>query len=494
MSPLSPRSPVSASAAPGQLIELTPLRAEISYALQHRGQRLLEAADPAAELSQLQPLQAYFVFKELGLHEAGPLLRHASPEQLQTCIDLDCWAADHLQLDELDAWLAAGASESPEALATTFLALDEEVQVLFLRRTLEVHEIHTDSDPTVPDHMLERGYIDTPDGILTLTLRPEDEAEPTEEGLIGSTVDPSSPDRLGVADDLDIEPLPLVLALYAVDADAARRLLFAAKWELDSEVEDRAHQFRAARLGDLGFVDRLDALRIFAKPPSTPPHRSPAALAAAARPVAPGTPSRLPAPYAQALQAPCLLVAAWNQLTDLPTLQRLESELITLINALLVATDAPVNDLAGVRSLAERTEATLSCGLTALQGQRTQAEADPHAAAESLRQWPLRQLFAHGVAVSAPLRQAARAFGDSPAGKSLRQSAHAVDAGDPDADVAALDRRFLAGLDAYLPLDLDLQGDLEQAARPFREPAQVAAAAAALARLAGTYALGPVPA
>ena len=66
---------------------------------------LLEAPDLARQVGELEPLEAYFMVKELGLESAVHLLA-ASEEQLKTFVDLDCWNQDELSVEDLDAWLA----------------------------------------------------------------------------------------------------------------------------------------------------------------------------------------------------------------------------------------------------------------------------------------------------------------------------------------------------------------------------------------------------
>ena len=60
----------------------------------------------ARKVARLEPLEAYFIVKELGVSDAMPLLRFASAEQLQAIVDLDCWVEERPDPAELDAWLA----------------------------------------------------------------------------------------------------------------------------------------------------------------------------------------------------------------------------------------------------------------------------------------------------------------------------------------------------------------------------------------------------
>ncbi len=72
-------------------------------------------------MQALEPLEAYFIVKEVGLESALPILKAATPEQLQAFVDLDCWVNSTPDAIELDGWLSAFASEGPEALASAFV-------------------------------------------------------------------------------------------------------------------------------------------------------------------------------------------------------------------------------------------------------------------------------------------------------------------------------------------------------------------------------------
>ncbi|RYF04020.1 MAG: hypothetical protein EOO40_11610 [Deltaproteobacteria bacterium] len=100
--PQIPHTPLL-EAHQADIIPLTPLRVEVTRALQRRGKKLLEAADLPAQMALLSPLEAYLTIKELGIEAAMPLFACATAAQLQACIDLDCWEHDNFEASELDA-------------------------------------------------------------------------------------------------------------------------------------------------------------------------------------------------------------------------------------------------------------------------------------------------------------------------------------------------------------------------------------------------------
>lgn len=414
------------------VITLSRFRADLSRALQRRGNKLLEAPDVAAQMAELAPLEAYYIVKELGVDEAVPLLRHATPEQWQACIDLDCWEDDRFAATELDAWLAPFANEGKERLAETFLELDSEVQVMFLAQLLQVYDVRAEEAPEPSPEILN---MTTMDGHFVLH---------------------AIPDR-----DREVEPFALVDALYRGNGEAAFGLLMAAKWELISEVEEQAYSFRAGRLADLGFPDPETASRLFAKPPSAPPEE-----------LLPPPAIHLPALYAHALHTDSLFTQALGEVRDAALLERLESECVLLVNSALVAYGETARDLQHSAEVAARVRDSLSLGLeTLLQAKAPQAEITPAACAGLLAKWPLLNLFQHAHQTTLPLQRAAVQLKADPLVAAwLNRDIIAED--DPD----TADRTFLAALATPRPLWGGSEPLRPQAKRAFSSLQEIAAA------------------
>ncbi|MBC7795181.1 MAG: hypothetical protein H7Z43_15860, partial [Clostridia bacterium] len=107
------------------VITLTRFRADLARSLSRRADKLLEAPNLREQVEALDPLEAYYLVKEIGLDSALPILRAATPEQLQTFVDLDCWVQSEPDASEMGVWLSAFAEEGFEALANAFVGLDE---------------------------------------------------------------------------------------------------------------------------------------------------------------------------------------------------------------------------------------------------------------------------------------------------------------------------------------------------------------------------------
>ena len=52
------------------IINLTPFRADLTRALARRGERLLAATNLGDEVATLEPMEAYYIVKEIGLDRA----------------------------------------------------------------------------------------------------------------------------------------------------------------------------------------------------------------------------------------------------------------------------------------------------------------------------------------------------------------------------------------------------------------------------------------
>ena len=421
------------------VVTLSPFRGDIARALARRGKKILESHNVSEQVAALQPLEAFFVVKEMGLEEAGPLLRHVTQEQMQACIDLDCWHKDALAFEELDAWLGAFLSEGPRALAQAFGQLDYEVQVLLLARLVDIYDVRSDNVPERGDDVPRKS---TPDGFFVVFARD-----------VGTC---------------EVEPFALVAALYDHDMPEAVRLMTAAKWELASGLEEDAFRFREGRLQDLGFVAPDEAAALFAPPPTEPPAEN------LLQP--PANPQQLPALYASTLQTDCLLAAAMGRVSDSALLDRLESEFLYLVNAAFVAYGEKIGNIAHVARMAARVRDTVCLGmehvlspdgpLLFLGGEAVAADA-----AALLAKWPLRSLFAHGHKAVQPLQRSAVKLCHDPIAANFIASNLAA-----DDDPRYLDRAFLRHLAVAKPLLAGYDPHQPLATKAFAKKQELAAA------------------
>lgn len=364
-----------------KIIELTPFRVDLTRALARRGERLLAATDLAGEVAALEPLEAYYIVREIGLGQSLPILKALSKEQLEACVDLDCWNRHDFAADSLDEWLTAFSLAGPEALAEVFFSLDYVVQLLFLAQTVTVYDPDTDDiPPQENEEENEPARAMTPDGFYLLELKSE------------------------LA--LKLHPFTVLDALYQYDLTATHQLLSEVRVDLPTQIEEEALRFRTGRMEDIGFVPPDEAVTLFAKPASHQP------VARPQRPVDSGI-SRVPALYAMPLTEATLLQQALGLIADQEFMARLEQEMVWVINSAIIAYGEKTKDTQQITDIAERVRDTISLGLESLLAQQ-QPDClldDAVAAAQAadlLTVWPMSDLFRHGFAATLGLQQETR--------------------------------------------------------------------------------------
>jgi hypothetical protein len=359
-----------------KIVELTPFRADLTRSLSRRGERILAATDLADEVAALEPLEAYYIVREIGLDQALPILRELSQEQLAACIDLDCWNRYDFAVDNLDEWLTAFALAGPEALARAFFSLDYVVQLLFLAQTVTVYDPDTDQVPE-EESGKDTPRAVTPDGFYLLDLKDE------------------------VA--LKTHPFLLLDALYQYDPSASNRLLSDSRVDLPTQIEEEALHFRNGRMQDIGFVPPEEAAVLFSRPAIRQPLPRP-------QKPADSTISRLPSVYAAPLIATSLLQQALSLITDKERLSGLEQEIVWAINSAIIAYGENARDIKQITDIAERVRDTISLGMESLLVQEENRLPDGVAAkaADLLEVWCITDLFRHGFSATMGLQQEAR--------------------------------------------------------------------------------------
>ncbi|HEY7725013.1 MAG TPA: DUF6178 family protein [Anaeromyxobacteraceae bacterium] len=328
--------------------ELARLRRDLAAARgRARLDLLLDAPDPGARVRSLPADELYFAVREVGLADAGDLVRLASPGQFRTFLDLECWKKDRLEPARALPWLAAarGRADREEAAERAWRrkleALDVELLELVLLGVFRVHDLESWPDP--PAHWLR-----TPDGQFAVEFLVEGAEHETAQHLL---------------DDL-----------VAADPFQAARFLSALRWELPSELEETALRWRAGRLQDLGHPPLEEALSWFASP------RPPAA---------PAPPDRTPGLLRGPRRPGSYLEGAADALPP-GAREALDPQLAAAANAVLVADGVDVSDPEAVRAAARAARTLVELGLEAASG------GDVLAAAAALASTPVKALFQRG--------------------------------------------------------------------------------------------------
>lgn len=407
-----------------KIIELTPFRVDLTRAMARRGERLLASTDLAAEVADLEPLEAYYIVREIGFDQALPILLELSQEQLEACVDLDGWNRYEFAADNLDDWLKAYALAGPQALARSFFSLSYVVQLLFLSQTVTVYDPDTDQIPP-EDKEQETPRVVTPDGFFTLELKTE------------------------LA--LKIHPYTLLDALYQYDSAAAHQLLRGVRVDLSTQLEEEALRFRNDRMQDLGFAGPDKAAVLFSQPAAGQPLPG----SRAQNPLDSGH-IRLPSVYAEPLSATTLLERALSLITDQESLSRLEQEIVWAINSAIIAYGEKTQDIKQISDIAERVRDTISLGLEALLVQQEpNTPLDGSAAVKAsdlLDRWSITDLFRHGFAATMALQQEVQQALREPDFRGWFELADTEQSEQVDEMGDRLDRAFVSALHGQHPL------------------------------------------
>jgi hypothetical protein len=193
--------------------------------LEHPQPRKLVRSRPVDEL--------YYLVAELGPENASELLALVSPEQWQGFVDLDCWRGEQPEIGRFQLWLEAAMVAGPDTGMEMVGALDEELLTALIMAKATVHEKDLDTD-FVPD---TSELITSPDGEFWIEIPQGSPHVPVIERTM----------RL----------------MFGRDIEAGRRVLRAARFEIQSDIEETAFQFRTGRLWDLGFPPKDEAGHIF---------------------------------------------------------------------------------------------------------------------------------------------------------------------------------------------------------------------------------------
>ena len=310
---------------------------------------IIDSPDARAVTRSLPAELLYTTIQEIGLADSTELVQLASPEQFRTFVDLGAWKRDRIEPHAVLTWLRAARGDESEEFLRKLHGVDLEMIEYMLREFTQVHDLEEN-----PDVNPEGVTMETPEGRYLIEFK----VEGVEQAAL----------RAILNDMIAENPFEVV------------RLLEAIRWEIPSEMEEAAYQFRTARLMDLGFPALQDAVSLFSRVDTGP----------------------APARSAQTALAPTsghvdYLDAALRGL-DTAEREHAEDELRGVANHALVAELADPGDLEAVRRVGEMVRDYLSLGLEHLSG------GEPSRASEVVRDTPLTRVFQVGFSLTLALK------------------------------------------------------------------------------------------
>ncbi len=279
---------------------------------------LIDSPFTAEILERIPTHDAFLMFKESFGSDSTILLPYTPAEKIVSFIDLDCWDRDSLSSEGLLAWITELAEASDETLLKTLESLDPEIIILLFHPVLTVI-ITRPTDDNIPE-LVENGF-ETFDNNYFFAF-----ADSTEETAVLRRI-------------LDM--------LYLNHQDIYYRILEGVRWELASDMEERAYQHRMMRLMELGFPSPDEARAVYRRVPTE---------RILGRGLRPDHIPRfgqeeyyIPALYQDELKKGAL-VETMRAEVDGDILRRFSFELVYLANKVIMADYQPLNDAQAVRA------------------------------------------------------------------------------------------------------------------------------------------------
>lgn len=312
---------------------------------------LISETNPKAAVRMVPPEELYRTIQEVGLADTTELVQLASPAQFRTLVDLGAWKKDALDVHELLTWLRAAHGDDDEDYLKKLDGIDMELLELLLRKCTVIHDLEENPDANPPGVTME-----SPEGKY----------------LIEFTVE--GPEMAGLK--------TLINTIIARDPFAAGRLFEAVRWEIDTELEEEAYKFRAARLQDLGFPELYDALAAFSwvDPDKVQPLGTSEGTA-----------------LVRGVSDVDFVNAALKGLNDTER-DNVEEELRYVANQVLVAEGADPGDLEALKRVAGMARDYLSLGLEHLSG------GDARKAPDAVREYEIKRVFQIGFSLALKLK------------------------------------------------------------------------------------------
>lgn len=194
---------------------------------------------PEHEIDLLRELPTQTLFlslKEADLETRLWVFEHATVSQVQGLADIDLWRGEEFIPSKAASLFFDIARLTPRKIFEYAKGLDSEIWIRSLLEWVTVEPY----DPQNPPDVEGKSYLLTPDNSYVLLF------------------------KVGV--DINIqESLRLFLnKISAVSLEDMRKILESCRWEIPSDLEDFGARIKKGRLEEMGFVDRTEAISLYA--------------------------------------------------------------------------------------------------------------------------------------------------------------------------------------------------------------------------------------
>ena len=371
---------------------------------------LMAQPNPEQAIRALPGDELYYLLREDDPREARDLLAYARHEQIRVVLDFGLWSGDQLVPERLEEWVDILAEMPFETVGRWIQGLDTELIALLIRKGARIYDLSMEEPPDEP----EGTFYATPDRLFILDVvgyrpRPEPQFDEGEPPAAAEEQTPSASALIRVID-----------SLYRADMTFCRRILVAAKAELDSELEEMALRWRQGRMADLGFIDAIEALEIYREldpqsvrigelRPGTRMRPHFADGAGQEDEEGPADLLRAPAILGEHLAGSSLFARALGRVTSPAEIEELHFALVALANRVLAADRVDAADNEKVAAGMGRMRATLDLAVEFLAraGGNT---VDEDRAVDAVRTIPAIRLFRLGVSLIGKVRALGQAL------------------------------------------------------------------------------------
>lgn len=214
------------------------VRAVLTAPPERREAVILCAPDAAAVVQALPAQEFWLTVTAIGEGEALELIHLASAEQLQFCLDLDCWRKALWQPEPTLHWLRCLTACGEATVVEWWHTADPELLVLLMKRWVTI-------------------YLRAGDEEVTEVI-PWPRPEP-----------PFTLDNLYFfqCNDADVDRIlrPMLEALGRADLPRLRHIFDATIGAIGAEQEEEAHAVRERRLAEEGFPPWAEAMGVYAR-------------------------------------------------------------------------------------------------------------------------------------------------------------------------------------------------------------------------------------
>lgn len=336
---------------------------------------ILDQPDADNYIKTLNPHSLFRLIKRAGFDQGVDLIPYTTPDQLQIFVDLDCWKKDRIDPGRMATWLAVLVADADDDhFHKAIRDVDPEVMALFFKKSIVAVEV-IENEESLAD--IPPSFELSPDNAYAIQY-PEDE-------------------------DLTALLRALVDRLYEVDQKLAWAFFESVRWEMTSDMEERAYKFRTSRLEEFGYVDHIEALETYAylDPVKFRQRWEAGELEQKPKIDTPDT-FDVPAVIRDNLDDQFFFFTVLDSIGAGEELERLTTELIALSNRTMMADGIEPGEIETGREVVRRTAGFLSLGLQFM------ARKEMATARRALSTIPLRSLFRVGHSITANLQKKAR--------------------------------------------------------------------------------------